>query len=198
MEKRDQPSELISAAEALDAELRKFEELSESIQKTPFNSQKNLDRASRTLTEIAQVGEALQVRLGSVVSAIVNFRQKQVACAEVVQKRAHELEERGKVLGGLLAEYRALGEKTRELNVDLKSLKGAKENGGGENSNGLFSQFKDLEPRVGQLVEVAQKLFEQAETLGFTDIAHQADGLRQQLQAIRNKLNLLRQRLAQA
>ncbi len=198
MEKRAQPSELISAAEALDAELRKFEELSESIQKTPFNSQKNVDRASRTLTEIAQAGEALQARLGSVVTAIANFREKQQALAEAVQKRAYELEERGKVLGGLLAEYRALGENARELNVHLQSLKGAKDNGGSENTSGLFSQFQDLEPRVSQLVEAAQKLFEKAETQGFTDIAHQADALRQQLQAIRNRLNLLRQRLAQA
>jgi chromosome segregation ATPase len=190
MEKRSQPSELTSAAEALDAELRKFEALSESIQKTPFNSEKNLGHASRTLTEIAQVGEALQARLGSVVAALANFRQKQQAHAEAVQKRAHELEERGKVLGGLLAEYGALGENVRELNVQLQSLKSPKDNGG--------AQFQNLEPRVNQLVEAAQKLFEQAETLGFTDIAHQAAALRQQLQAIRNKLNLLRQRLAQA
>jgi hypothetical protein len=29
--------------------------------------------------------------------------------------------------------------------------------------------------------------------LGFADLAHQADSLRQQLQAVRNKVNLLRQ-----
>lgn len=198
MDKRNQPSELISAAEALDAELHKFEQLSEFIQRTPLNSEKNLGRASRALTEIAEVGEALQARLGGLIAAIAGFRQKQEAHAGAVQKRAQELQERGAVLKGLLAEYSALGEKARELNLHLQSIKSSKDNGGNEAPNALFSKFQDLESRVIQLVEASQTLFDRAERLGFTDIAHQADALRQQLQAIRNKLNLLQQRLAQA
>lgn len=199
MDKRNQPSELISAAEALDAELQKFEQLSESIQRMPLNSEKNLGRASRTLSEIAQVGEALQARIGSLVAAIAGFRQKQESHAEAVQKRAQELQERGSVLKGLLAEYSALGEKARQLNLHLQAIKSSKDNGGNEAApSALFSKFQDLESRVIQLLEAAQTLFDRAESLGFADIAHQADALRQQLQAIRNKLNLLQQRLAQA
>jgi uncharacterized coiled-coil DUF342 family protein len=164
----------------------------------PLNSEKNLGRASRTLSEIAQVGEALQARIGSLVAAIAGFRQKQEAYAEVVQKRAQELQERGEVLKGLLAEYSALGEKARELNLHLQSIKSSKDNGGNEAPSALFSKFQDLESRVIQLLEVAQTLFDRAESLGFADIGHQADALRQQLQAIRNKLSLLQQRLAQA
>lgn len=191
MDKRDKPSELISAAEALDAELQKFEQLSETIQKTPFNSEKNLTRASRTLTEIAQVGEALQAHLGSLVAAIGNFRQKQETHADAVQKRAQELQERGKILEDLLAEYRALGQNAHRLNSHLLSLKSAED-------NVQPAQFLDLDSRVTELAQAAQNLFDRAESQGFTDIAHQADSLRQQLQAVRHKLNLLRQRQAQA
>src|SRR5262249_23053466 len=194
MGNRDKPSELISAATALDAELQRFEQLSESIQRTPLNSEKNLGRASRTLTEIAQVGEALQARISSLVGAIAGFRQKQEAHAEAVRRRAEELQERGTVLKELLTEYGALGEKARELNLHLQSVKGSQDNEG----EALFPQFQDLESRVTHLVDAAQNLFDRAESSGFTDIAHQADGLRQQLQAIRNKLKLLQQRLAQA
>jgi chromosome segregation ATPase len=191
MDKKGKPSELISAAEALDAELQKFEQLSETIQKTPFNSEKNLARASRTLTEIAQVGEALQTHLGSLVAAIGNFRQKQETQADAVQKRAQELQERGQVLEGLLAEYRALGENARQLNLHLLSLKSSED-------EVQSSQFLDLDSRVTELAQAAQNLFDRAESQGFADIAHQADALRQQLQTVRNKLNLLRQRLPQA
>src|SRR5262249_5162297 len=125
MSNRGQPSELIAAATALDAELEKFEQLSESIQRTPLNSEKNLGRAPRTLNEMGQVGEALQARLGSLVGAIAGFRQKQEAHAEAVKRRAQELQERGAVLKELLAEYSALGEKARELNLHLQSVKGS-------------------------------------------------------------------------
>jgi hypothetical protein len=72
----------------------------------------------------------------------------------------------------------------------------------GEDNNGgrasLFSQLPDLEQRVGELLSGAQMLFEQADSAGFTDLQHQADALRQQLQSIRNKLGLIRRSVPQA
>jgi chromosome segregation ATPase len=183
-------SELISAAEELDAGFRRFEQLSESVQKVPLNSQKNLNRASEMLAEIAAVGEGLQAQLGSVVAAISKFREKQEGQSGRIQKQAELIQERSRVLQGLMEEYRGLGDGARELNGQLQRISAATENGG--DSTPLLGRLQEVEPSLERLVQTASTLVERAEGQGFGDIAHQADSLRQQLQAVRNKLNLLR------
>ncbi len=190
-------SDLVDAAQALETELKRFQVLAENIERQPFNSEKNLGRASRTLSEIAAVGETLQTRLGSLVSVIAGFRDKQQALAEAVQKRAEELQQRSQVLDDLLAEYRAIGEKARDLNEHLRLLQ-ADQQPSGRSPYGFLSNLQDLEAKVGQLTEGAQSLFTKAQGDCFIDVAHQADALRQQLEAVRNRLGLLRSHLPQA
>jgi methyl-accepting chemotaxis protein len=194
--KSKQESELVSAAEALDQGFRRFEQLTEGIQRVPLNSQKNLLRASEMLTEIAGLGEALQRQLGSVVAAIAKFRQKQEGQADRVQKQAEQVQERSRALQGLLEQYRTLGESARQLNLGLQKLSTAAVDGSGAIS--LLAGLQELEPGVEELMQGASSLAERASVLGFADMAHQADSLRQQLQAVRNKVNLLRQNTPQA
>jgi chromosome segregation ATPase len=191
------PSELMAAAAELDEQLRRFEELSDSIQKAPMSSEKQLARASRVINEIVQVGEGLQTNLGRLITAINHFRERQESYAVAVQKRAQEFQERSRDLEGLLLQYRGLGQRAQELNAHMHSLgELGKENNGGPSS--LFSQLPDLEQRVGELLTGAQTLFEQADSAGFTDVRQQTDTLRQQLQSIRNKLSLIRRSVPQA
>ncbi len=191
MNRTKQESELVSAAEALDEGFRRFEQLTESIQQVPLNSQKNLLRASEMLTEIAGLGEALQRQLGSIVAAIAKFRQQQEGQADRVQKQAEQVQERSRALQGLLEQYRTLGESARQLNLGLQKLSMAPGDGSGASS--LLAKLQEFEPGVEELIRGASSLNERANALGFADIAHQADSLRQQLQAVRNKVNLLRQ-----
>ena len=184
------------AAEELDAGFRRFEQLSESVQKVPLNSQKNLSRASEMLAEIAEVGKGLQQQLGSVVAAISKFREKQEGQSDRIQKQAELIQERSRVLQALMEEYRGLGEGARELNGQLQKLNGAAGNVG--DSTPLLAKLQEVEPSLERLVQSASTLVERAHGQGFGDIAHQADSLRQQLQAVRNKLNLLRRSVPRA
>ncbi len=191
MNRSKQESELVAAAEALDEGFRRFEQLTESIQQVPLNSQKNLLRASEMLTEIAGLGEALQRQLGSIVAAIAKFRQQQEGQADRVQKQAEQVQERSRALQGLLEQYRSLGESARQLNLGLQKLSTAPGDASGASS--LLARLQELEPGVEELMQGASSLTERANALGFSDMAHQADSLSQQLQAVRNKVNLLRQ-----
>ncbi len=193
MNRSKQESELVSAAEALDEGFRRFEQLTEGIQRVPLNSQKNLLRASEMLTEIAGLGEALQRQLGSVVAAIAKFRQKQEGQADRVQKQAEQVQERSRALQGLLEQYRTLGESARQLNLGLQKLSASAADG-----SGALAGLQELEPGIEELMQGASSLAERANALGFADLAHQGDSLRQQLQAVRNKVNLLRQDTPQA
>jgi chromosome segregation ATPase len=199
VKKREDPSELISVAEALDGELRRFEELSENIQRASLTSEKNLGRASHTLKEIADVGEALQARLGAMVAVIAGFRDRQEMLAKAVQAKAEELQERSKTLESLLERYRTLGEDARQLNQHLRAATSDRLAGKDEvAAYPLFPHLQELDEKIGQLADNAQSLVDRAQADDFPDVAHQADALRQQLQAVRNKLGLLRKNLPQA
>ncbi len=173
MNRSKQESELVSAAEALDEGFRRFEQLTEGIQRVPLNSQKNLLRASEMLTEIAGLGEALQRQLGSVVAAIAKFRQKQEGQADRVQKQAEQVQERSRALQGLLEQYRTLGESARQLNLGLQKLSASAADG-----SGALAGLQELEPGIEELMQGASSLAERANALGFADLAHQADSLR--------------------
>jgi hypothetical protein len=52
-----------------------------------------------------------------------------------------------------------------------------------------------IEERMGGLVEAARELGQAATAAGVTDVAEQANGLRQQVAAAKNKMGLLRKSL---
>jgi hypothetical protein len=107
-----------AAAAALEAELRRFEQLAELATRVELKSQKNLERASRAAQDAAEVNSLLK-QGGDVAAA---------------------------------------------------------------------------EERLGTVSGVAEELLREAERVGFEDAARQAESIRQQSLAARNKLKLLREK----
>jgi chromosome segregation ATPase len=201
MSKRDkeQPSELATAAEALESELRRFEDFSEQFQKHPLNTEKNLERASRLLQEVAALDERLRSRVSELVAAITKARDRQGKQAESIQQHALVLEQRVEVFKQLLTRYGALGQSAAELNAQVQAFAARRsEARTPEQSAHLAVDLQALLERMGQLASEAQSVAEAANAQDFSDVARQADGLRQQLQAARNKLSLLTKELPEA
>jgi chromosome segregation ATPase len=201
MSKRDkeQPSELATAAEALETELRRFEDFSEQFQKHPLNTEKNLERASRLLQEVAALDERLRTRVSDLVAAITKARDRQGKQAESIQQHALVLEQRVEVFKQLLTRYGALGQSAAELNAQVQQFAARRsEARTPEQSAHLAVDLQALLERMGQLATEAQSVAEAANAQDFSDVARQADGLRQQLQAARNKLSLLTKELPEA
>ena len=67
-----------------------------------------------------------------------------------------------------------------------------------ENEAHLAVDLQALLERMGQLATEAQEVAETAQRQDFSDIGRQADGLRQQLLAARNKMSLLNKDLPAA
>ena len=199
MSKRDKPtSELVAAAEALEAQLTRFESLAEQFRKAPLNSEKSLERASKLLRDVAEQDQQLNASVSALVAAVTATRNRQQTQAESVNERAQELQARAEAFKTLLERYGALGQSAAELNQRMQEFaaqRSKSQGTAGENQE-LIGILEALDTRMGEVADEAQAVTGVAEEKDFTDIGRQADSLRQQLLSARNKLNLLKKGLA--
>ena len=199
---RAEPSPLLAAAEAFDAELERFARLTEAARHGNLGSQKALERAAESLKEIADCEEQMQAQARVLMAALGTAREQQEKQAALAAQRAEEVRERTAVYGELLKRFQALGVEAAELNAMGQSLSARKPDAGGAAGAGtardpaFASGLRDLSQRMGQVADHAQGLATAARDADFEDVARQAESLRQQLLAARNKVQLLHGSLA--
>ena len=192
------PSPLIASAEALDEELHKFEQISERIRAAEMDSQKNLERLANSLKEIADADERLGGRVRELVGAIATAREKQQKQAEMVSQKAQELQARTQVFQELIQKYADLGTAAANLNTQVQEAFAARQTGTPEGDAVAAARLSEINDGTGNLAAEAEKVFTAADQAGFSDIARQADSLRQQLLSARNKLSLLSKKVPSA
>ncbi|HET6148150.1 MAG TPA: hypothetical protein VFH68_11520 [Polyangia bacterium] len=194
-------SPLLAAAQAFDAELERFGYLVESARKGPLGSQKALERAAETLKEIADCEEQMQARARVLMAALGAAREQQEAQVALVSQRAEEVRERTSVYGELLRQFQALGQDAADLNAMAQRLSAKKRDAGATASDmakdpELAAGLHELSDRMASVAAGAQDLATAARDADFEDVSRQADSLRQQLLAARNKVVLLHGSLA--
>ncbi len=206
MDKKVARSGLVVAAEALEAELKRYEGLAEGLGRTALSSQKALERAAATLKEVADCDDRLGVRARELVEAITAARERQQQQAQAVHARATELAERVETWKELMLRYEGLSQEAAGVNTliqtslapAVQSRKASPEGGPPELGEAAIAGLEEAHARLGQIAEAAEALAQGAHTKGFPDVMREADAIRQQLLAARNKLGLLRKKTAQA
>jgi hypothetical protein len=206
VDKKVARSGLVVAAEALEAELKRYEGLAEGLGRTPLSSQKALERSAATLKEVADCDDRLGVRARELVEAITAARERQQQQAQAVHARATELSERVEIWKELMLRYEGLSQQAAGVNAliqsslapAVQSRKASPEGGPPELGEAAIAGLEEAHARLGQIAEAAEALAEGAQTKGFPDVMREADAIRQQLLAARNKLGLLRKKTAQA
>lgn len=201
MSKRDKSpsSELVAAAEALESQLTRFESLADQLHKSPLNSEKSLERASKLLRDVAEQDQVLNASVSALVAAVTAARDRQQTQAEAVNARALELQQRAETFKSLLERYGELGKSAAELNQRMQEFAAKRAQAQTPEQNAeLIGTLDALNERMVQVAEEAQSVTKLAEEQDFTDVGRQADSLRQQLLSARNKLGLLRKGLASA
>jgi DNA repair exonuclease SbcCD ATPase subunit len=195
----EEPSALLAAAEAFDAELARFGRLAEGAGKGALESQRDLERAAELLREAAESEESLAARAQALMAALGRARDRQQTQAETVRRRADEIQGRTTVLADLLQRYEALGETAKELNGLGQRLAESQRAAADSPGDPTWrSGLKELYDRMTDLAAGVEELMNAARAAIFPDIARQAEGLRQQLLAARNKVNLLRTSIGSA
>jgi hypothetical protein len=178
MARNDPTSELLAATEAVEAEIKRFEDATASFRKINLNSQKNLERATRALNDLAEGDQKVIDSVQVLVKAIGTVRDRQMAQVEHIRAKAEEIKARSVIFHELEEALQALGEDAAGLSAKLK-------------------QAPDVDPPVeldaemGELAGKAKSLAERATSGDFDDLSRVADGLRQQILAVRAKLKLI-------
>jgi len=169
--------EIVRAAEALEDELAKLEALSRAVSKIRLDSEKNISKAARELNEAAALPERLGERLTALAAAMQQMQRRQQAALEPLAVRATEIQQRMQRLGEHMQAFAGLGEAAGQLTALLQS-----------EERESPAALEQVEAELARIAEGARALFEQARADDFSDVARQADALKQRIAALRGRL----------
>ena len=163
------------AAAALDAELRRFDQIAELLSRLKLDSEKNLDRATRAAQDAVQSEERVAAAVRDLVAAVARARERQEGQSKAVAGRAREVAARREELQAIVGRFAELGAEASAINLLLQE-------------DGNLGEAAD---RMEQLAGSAKALRDDAEKRDFGEPARQAESLRQQMLSARNKLKLV-------
>jgi VIT1/CCC1 family predicted Fe2+/Mn2+ transporter len=190
-------SPLTAAAAALEAEIARFDDLAATIRRMPLNSRKNLERAARTLQEASGYDETIGGRLRTLLEAVNTANERLRASAAIIGERSQAISDRNREYGEVIGRFVALGEEARQLNTIAQEIVAVGPGQvDGEQRERVGARCAELCDRMSRVADEAAGLARAADAKDMSDLAREADTLKQQIVAARNKLVLFRQSLA--
>jgi chromosome segregation ATPase len=178
MPKADIP-ELVAAAQTIENDQQRLEDLARALQKTKLQTEKNINRAARELQEALGQQESLATSLRALGEAMVRMQERQQRAVNALSERAVEIQSRRARLSEHMIRYATLGSKAAEL---LEAMSAAL--GQPSQSEAVGQAMSKLDTVVDQ----AATLSREARDEDFTEVAHEADVLKQKFQQIRTQL----------
>jgi chromosome segregation ATPase len=178
MPKGDVP-ELGAAAQTIENDQKRLEELARALQKTKLQTEKNINRAARELQEALGQQESLAVSLRALGQAMVRMQERQQAAVNALSERATEIQTRRMRLSEHMIRYATLGSKAAELLEAMSAALGQPTQS---------QAVAEANAKLDAVVEEAAALSREARDEDFTEVAHEADVLKQKFQAIRTQL----------
>jgi hypothetical protein len=189
--KPDDVPEIIAAAEAIERDLQRLEDLSRSVGKMRLNSEKSIARAGRTLQEALQQQEQLAAGLRVLGEAMVHMQERQQAAIQGLAARAVEIQEQAGKVTDHMERFAALGSKAAEATQLLQALPAPY--GSGRTTDGAPpadapTQLMKIETLLGALAEEAKALATSSDLADLSEISREANSLRQRLDAARARI----------
>lgn len=187
-------SPLVTAAAALDEELRAYDELAAEAKRAPMNSEKGLQRAIKIVQDSAGRNERIQEKLKGLVAEIELARTRQVESLNTLLEAARAVETRAQQHDGMMQRFAALGESARQVNTMTVALSERRQAGAAEAE--LLEGLNGIQIQMATVVAEAEALTILATEQDWPDFARQADAVRQQVLAAKNKLVLAHRTVA--
>jgi uncharacterized coiled-coil DUF342 family protein len=187
-------SPLVLAAAALDEELRRYDSLAEEAKKSHINSGKTLERTVRVVQESTGRNETVQAKLRDLVKEIEDARMRQVESLNTLLEAAQRAQARSEQYEGLLKRFAALGESARHVNALAIEANAQRQSGAPEVT--ILQGLDEVQTQMAAVVAEAEALVALATDQDWTDLERQADAVRQQILAAKNKLVAARRAVA--
>lgn len=185
-------SPLVVAARELTEQLARFEAQSDELSRLNINSDKALQRARQGLEASSTHEAGLARALRAFADAMQGVQQTQQRCVEVTANTAGRIAARQAERAELQSRLAALGENARQVSAPVAELAGQ----GAAESGALLGSLQEVERRLEGVIAEAGELCELSRAGGWTDLERDTQGLREQLQALRNRVLLMRRKLA--
>jgi len=183
-------SPLLVAAKALSDDLSRFEALSTELGQLSINSEKSLQRAGQSLHACSAHEAKLAESLRAFAEAMQELQLTQQRCMEQAAAAAEHVKKRQLERAGLQERLVQLGQKARDVNLPTP------EQSAGPSSE-LLGPLEQVEQRLSELISEVGEVCELAQQQDWQDLTRETQSLREQLQALRNRVLLSRRKLAQ-
>jgi hypothetical protein len=185
---------LVAAAAALDEELRAYDELAGEARRIKFDSEKSLHRGVRIVQESQERNDAIQEKLRALVAQIEQARERQVETLATLLETAKTVQARAQEHEALMARFAALAESAQRINaltLDLSAKRSA-----GASEADLLQGLGEVQIQMAAIVGEAEALAQRATEHDWPELARQADAVRQQVLAAKNRLTLAHKAVA--
>lgn len=190
-------STFAEAAAALEAELERFEAIAAAVARAPLSSQKAIEHAARLTRDASEAQGRYAERLQALVAMVGSSGERQRVAAATINDRVAEIDARTAAHAALGQRLGELGEEARGINARAQGAVGAGVvPSSPERLAELIGALEEIGERMDAAVARALDVARDATASDFVDVARQADSLRQQLLATRNRVSLLRRGLA--
>jgi ABC-type transporter Mla subunit MlaD len=193
MKEKQTLGELALAAAGLEEALSAFERATAVAAKTPLTSQRNIEKAAQAVTTAARCQPEIGSGVQRMLAALNGARDRNTHTAEALQAFGERLRAKSESYGALLTRFGELGDRARDTSEAARALS-VPEMAVLSHAEKI-ERLSGVEAAMTALIDDAGKLVQQARAEDVDDISQQADSLRQQLQAARNKVSLLFRKL---
>jgi hypothetical protein len=183
---------LSGAASQIEEELSGFEQLLQELSR-PVSTDKALQRARVALEECSRSEERLASHLTAFAQAIQGVQERQQRCMEILNERVGQIQARHADRSALVERMALLGVRTSEISKPIAAL--------GENAwqavtPELLASVGEVSARLEHAIDEAAQISSSARESDWSDLARDADALKQQLQSVRNQVLLGQRKLS--
>ena len=174
--KRDSP--LVQSVLALDHQLTELERIGGKINSTDMTADVDVDFVQKLMTRFAECGRSISEEVSNLSTHLQQAQSRAEAVAQVVSKQAELFKARRDEQMEKLEQFRALGEKVRELTETTGGLRNR-------------SDIPAFDAQLAVFIEKLEKLRESARSSRMKALEKNTQSLVQRLQSVRKKLSEL-------
>ncbi|HVY32202.1 MAG TPA: hypothetical protein VHB79_36950 [Polyangiaceae bacterium] len=182
---------LLAAARALAEDVGRFEALSLELARQPLSSEKSLQRGRQALQACSEHEAKLAQSLRGFAEAMQAVQESQRQSMDRTAEAARRLQERQEQRAELERRVAQLGSQAREVSQPVASMVEAP----GESPD-LLAPLAEVGRRLDAVIDDAGSVYELARQGEWNDLERETQSLREQLQALRNRVLLMRRKLS--
>jgi hypothetical protein len=188
---KNSESPLLAAARTLAENVARFEDLSAELLRLPLNSEKSLQRARQGLEMCSEHETKLAHSLRGFAEAMQALQESQRRSMDLTAQAAQRIQKRQEQRLELQQRVAQLGAQAREVSQPVAALVEAP-----GDSPDLLAPLAEVERRLDAVIEDAGSVHELARQDEWSDLERDTQSLREQLQALRNRVLLMRRKLS--